>query len=240
MNWRRGLLLAGIHLAVAAPMILLMEVRDERAMADAEEGIMERAVEAAIQPPEAPRLVIPAPSPAPPETQASPENPEAEQTVSFIPCGMWVHYPPQVVVVQGADLPAYLLSEWNEICPPAWSLAGRLGKTSQWPPTSTSMATQRRIDAGFALMIAMQWFLLGAFPLVRNPSWRRWWGEPGTFITVCAVPACLLALIPGVDVLARLFALPATLAWFWWCGLPVWMLICGAWRTVVRKQTATA
>jgi len=30
VNWRRGILLAGIHLAVAVPLIFMLEVRGER------------------------------------------------------------------------------------------------------------------------------------------------------------------------------------------------------------------
>jgi hypothetical protein len=32
MNWRRGILLAGIHLAVAVPLIIILEVRPRCAM----------------------------------------------------------------------------------------------------------------------------------------------------------------------------------------------------------------
>lgn len=219
-------------------MIWMMEARDEKAMDDAEEGIMERAREAAIKPPVAPEPVNPAPAPASPETPANPEDVEAEQTVSFSPCGMWVHYPPQVVVVQSADFPADFLTQWEEMCPPAWTLAGRLREKKTWPPTSSSMDTEGKIDAGLGLLIALQWFLMGAFPLVRNPSWRRWWSEPGSFLTVCAVSAGLLALIPVVDSGARLLGLPAMFAWLWWFGLLVWTLIRGAWRVVVRRLVA--
>jgi len=228
MNWRRGLLLAGIHLAVALPMVWMMEARDEKAMRDEEENIMEAAREAVAKPPEP---VKPAPAPADPS--------QTEVTFSVNACDMWVHYLPQEVVVQAADMPADLLAGWEDICPPAWSLAGRLRGNRMWPPTPSWTAAQRRIDAGLGLLIALQWFLMGAFPLVRTPSWRRWWSEPGTFITVCAVPAGLLALIPAVDTVARLFALPAIFAWFWWFGLLVWKLIRAAWRLVVRRPAAT-
>jgi len=234
MNWRRGLLLAGIHLAVAGSMVLMMEARDERAMRDAEEGIMERAVEAAIKPPAAPEPVNPAPVPA-----LKPENTDEGEAVIFSPCGMWVHYVPQVVVVQGTEMPADLLAGWEDVCPPGWTLAGKLHRIMTWQPTSSSMATQRKIDAGLGLMIVIQWFLLGAFPLVRNPSWRRWWGEPGSFITVCAVLAGFLALIHPVEGAARLPASLAMLVWFLWFGLLVWRILSFAWRSVVRRP-ATA
>ena len=146
MNWRRGLLLAGIHLAIAVPMILMMDARDEKAMADENEGFMERAVEDAVKPPEAPKLANPAPAPPAPETPASPEDAGAEQTVSFSPCGMWAHYPPQVVVLQGADAPALALAGWEIECPPHWSIGARLRGNSKWPPTASWLAIQRQID----------------------------------------------------------------------------------------------
>jgi hypothetical protein len=126
----------------------------------------------------------------------------------------------------------------EDVCPPGWTLAGRLHRIMTWQPTSSSMATQRKIDAGLGLMIAMQWFLLGAFPLVRNPSWRRWWGEPGSFITVCAVLAGFLALFHPVEGAARLPASLAMLVWFLWFGLLVWRILSFTWRLVVRRPVA--
>jgi hypothetical protein len=228
MNWRRGLLLAAIHLAVALPMIWMMEARDEKAMRDEGENIAEAAREAAAKPQEP---VKPAPLPASPE--------QAEETVTFNPCGMWVHYPPQVVVVQAADMPSLALAGWEMDCPPRWSIAGRLRGNSTWPPTPSWMATQRRIDAGLGLLIALQWFLVGGFPLVRNLRWREWWTEPGAFITACGVPAGLLALFPVVEGVAQVPALLAMLGWYWWFGLLVWRLLRGTWRLVVRRPVAT-
>jgi hypothetical protein len=229
MRWRRGLLLAGIHLAVALPMIWIMEARDQKAMRDEDENSAEAAREAAAKPPEP---VKPVPAPASSE--------QGEETVTFSPnsCGMWVDYPLQVVVVQGADMPALALAGWEMDCPPGWSIAGRLRGNMKWPPTPSWMATQRRIDEGLGFLIALQWFLIGAFPLVRIPSWRKWWGEPGTFITLCAVLAGLLALFPAVEGAARPPALLGMLAWYWWFGLLVWTLIRGAWRVVVRRLVA--
>ena len=171
MNWRRGLLLAGINLTVAVSMILMMEARDQK-YALTQEEIMAKG---APRPPEPPT-----PKPAP----ASPE--QAEETVSFDPCGMWVHYPVQVVVVQAADMPSFALAGWEDVCPPHWSLAGRLRGKRTWPPTRLWLETQRKIDAGLCLFIAIQWFLMGGLPLVRT---RKWWADPGSFITACAVLA---------------------------------------------------
>jgi hypothetical protein len=214
MNWRRGLLLAGINLTVAVSMILMMEARDQK-YALTQEEIMAKG---APRPPEPPT-----PKPAP----ASPE--QAEETVSFDPCGMWVHYPVQVVVVQAADMPSFALAGWEDVCPPHWSLAGRLRGKRTWPPTRLWLETQRKIDAGLCLFIAIQWFLMGGLPLVRT---RKWWADPGSFITACAVLAGATALIPVIDEVARLPALIAMLAWLWWFGLLVWKTLQFGWRMI--------
>ncbi len=209
-------MLAGINLAVAVPMILMMEARDGKYALTQEEIMARPPNEDAPKPPE---------DLTSEHHQASPE--QAEETVSFDPCAMWVEYPVQVVVVQGADMPSLLLAGWEDDCPPHWSLAGRLRGNRTWSPTPLWMETQRMIDAGLCLFITMQWFLMGAFPLVRN---RKWWADPGAFITACAVLAGGLALIPAVDVVARLPALIAILAWFWWFGLLVWKALQFGWR----------
>ena len=47
MNWRRGLLLAGIHLVVAGTLIVWMEARDAQFLRDSQESTAEAAREAA-------------------------------------------------------------------------------------------------------------------------------------------------------------------------------------------------
>jgi hypothetical protein len=212
MNWRRGLLLAGINLAVAVPMILMMEARDQKDALTQEE-IMAKG---APSPPE-----FPWPKPAP----ANPE--QAEETVTFDLCAMWGHYPVQVGVMQGADLPSVVLAGWEGTCPPHWSLAGRLRGRTTWPPTPLWMETQRKIDLGLCVFIAIQWFLVGGLPLVRK---QKWWADPGSFITACGAMAGAIALIPVIDGFARLPALIAMLAWLWWFGLLVWKTLQFGWR----------
>jgi hypothetical protein len=50
---------------------------------------------------------------------------------------------------------------------------------------------------------------MGGFPVVRT---RKWWFDPGSFITACAVLAGATALIPVIDGFASLPALIAMLA----------------------------
>jgi len=204
-------------------MILMMEARDQKYALTEEEIIANAAKEAAPKPSEPL-------TPKPAQTTAE----QAEETVTFAPCGMWVHYPAQVVVVQAADMPSLALAGWEDVCPPHWSLAGRLRGKRTWPPTPLWMETQHKIDAGLCLFIAIQWFLMGGFPLVRT---QKWWADPGSFITVCAVPVGAIALIPVVDDLARLPALIAMLAWFWWFGLLVWKMLQFGWRIITAWRT---
>jgi hypothetical protein len=222
MKWRRGILLAAVNLAVAAPMILLMEARDLKYALTPEE-IMAKASK--NEPPGPPELSTPEDHPASPE--------QAEQTVSFDPCGMvGRHYPARVVVLQGADMPSLVLTGWDDECPPHWSLAGRLRGKVTWPPTPLWIETQRVIDVGLCLLITVQWFFIGAFPLGRT---QKWWADPGSFITVCAVLAGVVAVIPFVDGIARLPALIAMFAWFWWFGLLVWKAVQLGWRMATGR-----
>ena len=217
MNWRRGLLLAGINLAVALPIILMMEARDQKEALTPEEIMAKAPREGAPRPPEPPT-----PKPA----QANPE--QAEETVTFDPCGMWgAHYPTEVVVVQAVGMPSFALAGWGVNCPPHWSLAGRLRGRWTWPPTPLWMETQREIDTGLCLLIAIQWFLMGGFPLVRT---QKWWADPGAFITACTALAGGITLIPAIGEVARLPALIAMLAWLWWFGLLVWRTLQFGWR----------
>jgi hypothetical protein len=221
MNWRRGLLLAGINLLVAIIMILMMEAEDQKHALTNEEIMADTASEAVLKPPEPPE---------PEPSQASPE--QAEEAVVFSPCGMWVRYPTRVVVVQGANLLPITLAGWEDACPPHWTLAWRLRGNRTWPPTPSWMGMQRKIDAGLCLFIAIQWFLMGGFPLVRT---RKWWIDPGSFITACTVLAGGIALIPVIDDLARLPASIATLAWLWWFGLLAWKTLQFGWRLTTGR-----
>jgi hypothetical protein len=216
MNWRRGLLLAGINLAVAVLMILMMEARDEKYALTQEEIMAKASIKDAPRPPEPPTLDT---------HQTSPE--QTEEAVMFDFCGMWVHYSVQEVVLRSADMPSVAIAGWRDVCPPHWSLAGRLRGKMTWPPTPLWMETQRKIDAGMCLFIAIQWFFMGGFPLART---KKWWADPGSFITACAALAGAIALIPVVDVLARLPSVIAMLAFLWWFGLLIWRTLQFGWR----------
>jgi hypothetical protein len=221
MNWRRGLLLAAINLAVAAPMILMMEARDQKEALTEEEIMAKAAMKEPPKPPE-PEL-----------HQATTE--QAEESVSFDPCEMWGHYPAQVVILQGVDMPSLVLAGWENECQPHWSLAGRLRGKMTWPPTPLWMETQRKIDVGLSVFIAIQWFLIGAFPLAKT---QKWWADPGSFITACAVLAGVIAMIPAIAGIARLPALIAMLAWVWWFGFLVWRMLQFGWNRAIGLRAS--
>jgi hypothetical protein len=222
MNWRRGLLLAGIHLAVAGFLILSLEARDAKYLHAQEESVAEAAREAAARPAEPPN---PAPAPV--------NSGEATETITFNMCSeLWVHYPPQTIIVRLANYPAMFLTHWRMQCPSRWSLSGMLN-VRNWRP---SLESQRRADLGMILIIAIQWFLVGGFPL-RKPL--RWWEEPGSLITICTVASGLLVLIPNdrYDALPTGPMLIAGLAWFWWLGLLVWKCLRTGWRLMIHAKT---
>ncbi len=201
-------------------MILMMEARDQKNALTSEEIMAKSAMLDAPKPPES----------SWPELKASPA--QAEEAVSFTldPCTIFgAIYPVQITVLQYVDMPSVVLAGWEEDCPAHWTLARRIRGKPTFLITPFWMEKQRMIDAGLCLFIVLQWFLMGCFPLARS---RRWWADPGAFITACAVLAGAVALIPIPIVadFAKLPALIAMLAWLWWFGLLVWRTLQFGWR----------
>ncbi len=210
MNWRRGILLAGINLAVAVPLIVMLEVKDEASIREWDARPAQVTDDAATS--------------------------EGEgQTVAFNPCSLWVHYSAQQDMVWFPNPSAAILSGFQQLCPLRWTLAGRLNVGYSW--SSSTIPARRKVAWGFAFLIAIQWMLVGAFPLSRP---KRWWREPSAFITCCAVIGFGLVLIRPIEALARLPALLAALAWFWWLGLLVWMCARFCWRLVAHRSAAAS
>jgi hypothetical protein len=218
MNWRRGLLLAGINLVAAVPLICLLAAEDAQFLLEREQG---SAVSEML-----PRM----------SRQFSPRDGESlvrvqeEQIVFFNPCGLRGNTSPQVSAVQLGNLPALVLSQWRVKCPPRWSVAHMLGVSAAGLILPANFKAMRRADIVLCLMIAVQWFLIGSFP--PTPS-NRWWGEPGAFISTCNVVAACIAMIPLFDGLARLPALIAWGGWLWWFGLLIWIPARKAWGSTL-------
>jgi hypothetical protein len=213
MNWRRGLLLAGINLAVAVPLILWTQSRDAAYVRD-----------------------FYVPRQAAETTPAAPNQVSSWQTegVSFSPCAALSHYPTQQEIVNFTNMPAaVLLVGWRSPCPRRWQLSGILHVDSLASPTPSSIAAERRVDQGLLLLIALQWLLVGAFPL-SSPG--RPWREPGALITGCAALSVALVFLPPLEEVARIPAFFAVVAWFCWFALLVWRIIRSAWRWTDRRQ----
>jgi hypothetical protein len=206
-----------MNLLAAVPLICLLAARDAQYMKDREKHSEDKErlwVDSSGAVSTAPTRIVQA---------------RDEQTVTFSPCELWPHYPPQVSVVQLGNLPAFVLSQWNVVCPPKWSIAGRLG-IGENGVFSNNVELKYRLDVAFCLLIAVQWFLIGSFPLIWP---KRWWGEPGAFITATNFVAACIAIIPVLDGLARLPAVIASFAWLWWFGLLLWIPIHRAWQSTV-------
>jgi len=223
MNWRRGPLLAGINLVAAIPLIMMLEARDAQYVREREESY----VPATRSP------VFKAPPYLPPHAKLIAA--QDEQTITFNPCGLWVHYPPQMRAVTFGNLPAATSAEWREVCPQGWSLSGMLQGNAGFGLTRSNLAAQKKVDIGLCVLIALQWFLVGAFPLRQT---KKWWAEPGAFITACTVIGACFALIRSVEGAAEVPALVAAFAWFWWFGLLIWVLVHSAWRKVAQTFPA--
>ena len=133
---------------------------------------------------------------------------------------------------------AIVLTGWRDVCPPRWSLAGMLHLGGLWVvPTASSIAAQRWVDLGLAAIIAIQWFLVGGFPLVRS---KRPWGEPEFVITVCAVLAFGLVIIPATREGSLVPATAVFFAWLWWLVLLIWTLLRVGWRLVTPRKSQAA
>jgi hypothetical protein len=204
MNWRRGVVLAAVHLAMAALVIVRTEadywpdIRSERVRVPV------------VLPPSA--------------------TTEEAMEANFYPCdeGGIFDRPalPEQIIVGAANMPAVLLVGWHEPCaqPSALDTAveKRYGRTRRAEVLILTIQ---------CVALVVWWFLVGGYPLARP---KRWWLEPGAFITACTLPATLASLLipvawdlrfPFVEGAATVPAVVAMLAWLWWLGLVVWKAI---------------
>ena len=220
MNWRRGLLLAAVNVGIALPMIAILAARDGQMRRDRNHHSKSAGglwIDSSGAIAEAP-------------TKAT-RAPEEEQTVTFSPCGLWESVPVQQSVVQSGNLPASLVTQWRTACPPRWSLARMLGVNDTWLLSDVNFSAMRRVDVALCLMIALQWLLIGGLPLVER---KRWWSEPGAFITLCTAIASGIALFPAVDVFGRLPVLFAVFGWLYWFFLLFWKPVRPAWQSTLH------
>ena len=223
MNWRRGILLAAINLASAAPMMVQLEMRDAQSLGT---HLAERT--SAFWVNESGELTAA-------DKGEKVAKADKEEKVAFDPCLMWGHDPVQVNVVGFGNLPAFTVVGWREDCPAKWTVSGMLRGTGFL--TKERLAAQRRVDLWLCGLIAVQWVAVGGFPLTQR---RRIWQEPGSLITACTATGCVLALVPVINGLAKLPALVAGFAWSWWVGLVLWTVAWSGGRWLVRHRRRNA
>jgi len=215
MNWQRGVVLAAIHLTVAAVVIVRTEaaywpnIRSER---------------------------VRVPVVIPPSATA-----EEAAFANFFPCdeGGIIDraFAPREMAISAANMPVVLLVGWHEPCAQPSALDNvvekRYGRTRRAEVLILTIQC-----AAFVLW----WLIVGGFPLVRP---RRWWLEPGAFITAFTIPVALASLlipdgfafrVPIVDPAAMIPAVIAMLAWLWWFGLLIWKTFRFAFRSFVGSR----
>lgn len=83
-------------------------------------------------------------------------------------------------------------------------------------PNRDSRRKEEESSIGLCGLIALQWILVGGFPLIHP---RRWFWEPGALITICTCTG--------------IFALFAPFLWLFWLVLLVWRLLQGGYRGVI-------
>jgi hypothetical protein len=215
MNWRRGVVLAAIHLTVAAVVIVRTE-------ADYWPNIRSERVRVPV--------VIP------PSATA-----EEAAFANFFPCdeGGIIDraFAPREMVISAANMPVVLLVGWHEPC--------------AQPSTLDNVVEKRygRTRRAEVLILTIQcaafvvwWLIVGGFPLVRP---RRWWLEPGAFVTACTIPVALASLlipdgfafrVPILHPAAMIPAVIAMVAWLWWFGLLIWKTFRSAFRSFVGSR----
>lgn len=205
MNWRRGLLLAGIHLVIAASILIWQEAQVWPMLKTEAIPAQDSALRQIIW--------------------------QEGDTLTLNPCdGGFIDgtTAPQEIIAGAANLPVALMTGWHEPCTASPQLTsiveGRLGgrtrKSEFW------------IVFILCAMAAIQWFLVGGFPLIQP---RRWWWEPGAFITLCTAAAFVLVLIPGVRDLSKVPSFFALFAWLYWFGLLVWKVLRSGWRLIAHR-----
>jgi hypothetical protein len=208
MQWRRGLLLAAIHLAVAGSMMVWVEAGYWRMLrADA------RSVQAAAL-----RSVAW----------------QDEQPASFNLCYDLVggEVAPQEIIAGSANLPVALLTGWHQPCVTYQGVTETVGRALG----GRTRTSEVWISLILCVLVFVQWLFVGGLPLVRP---KRWWLEPGAFITLCTLVAIVPLLIPHNYGLVKAAMSLAALAWFWWFFLLVWKTLRVAWQ-LFRRSPAPA
>lgn len=204
MNWRRGLLLSGIQLIVAAVSLVQVEAFTWHWIRS---GAIARAS---------------------PHVQLAVFQ---EEQMMSNPCdfGIWdIGYSPLSLVASAASLPVTLITGWHTPCNPNRSVFTR--QVEAVFGRNTRRAEFVAV-ACLCLMVLVLWLFVGGMPLART---ARWWLEPGAAITILTLLGLVLAFTRYTREFCRWTALAASIGWFWWLGLLFWRIGRLPWQSTLR------
>jgi len=214
MQWHRGIGFAFVHLSVALPMVAGIEANEANGLRlmHAQESPSGRSKPLAVSAGEA--------------SNGAPD---------FSPCGMIDTFSPSENILIFANPGAFLVTDWRSPCARRWSVSGML-ISDGWPKASWALfAKGQRVDAIFIALMAIQWLLIGVFPLRPHCGL---WGDPATHITICTVAAGALSFIPNIESFCNFPMLYAAAAWVWWLYLLGSTLLSRTWRLATSRFAA--
>lgn len=219
MRARRGFLLAGIHLGLALPLLVW-----NSGMRLATGGVSQTWPEPVVH-----------------AAMLQEADQSGSVAMSMGPCGRkFVGEPLRADerLLSSANLPASIAAGWFDPCPARWTVSAIVNPAHEY-----SGRIAEELVGVYAALIALEWFLVGAFPLVRPD---RWWLEPGAITTACfgagALPMLVFdalgashgmgsgAFAPTVSsnvaaIFANAMSVLMVLSWSWWALLIVTRLL---------------
>lgn len=217
MNWARGLKFAGIHVAIAIPLIASQEIPRWETEKIHSQTHRISIVLAAYQ--------------------------EEPSTVDFTPmCEEWRSQSWEEKLLAASETPALILSGWNSDCPAAWTISGMLGIDLR----HRSVAQRLFSSLGLCCLVTVQWLLLGGLPLVEPRRWWLEPGAANTALTIVAIPLSMMgdAIASNVveltsaaiafGILAFIALILILFTWLEWLSLIAWRLVLSGWRAASR------
>lgn len=183
MNWRRGLLLAGINLAIVTPQIVWQEAIFWRYTGAS------NSVRSAIDS----------------------ESPSFEEVITFSlgPCEWFFDPPHSMEVGSLANLPVAVQTGWYDPCVVRTAFGRVVGRVFGAKNHRTEIAE----CLGLSLLMMVQWILVGGFPLTHRIHWWSEPGAFMTTCTTIAACIALVPVIEGLARLPALFAACGWLWW---------------------------
>ena len=212
MRLRRGLIYAAVHTAITVGLVYWQEA-----------PFWEYIPTVPTAPKSVPHEMAAQTADDAPSEDRAPINPCEAAAVSERPISS------QEKILAVDNLPIALITGWHLPC----SEPSRLDKLIQarYGFTQNAERVTGRLIAVLALVL---WFIVGGNPLMRK-QFRRWYTDPGLFMTLCTLASMLLLgiawsisriqndlALPIADVVNQVAALPMVFAlagWAWWVGL---------------------